>query len=47
MNFLNGEFDSLTIDPKKFSEKYETGTHLLPRKMILLHTLKYLIHVKQ
>ena len=46
MNFVQDEFDSLRVDAEAYRENYETGTSLLPRKVILLHTLKYLIHVK-
>ena len=46
MNFVQDEFDSLRVDAEAYRENYETGTSLLPRKVILLHTLRYLIHVK-
>ena len=47
MNFVEGEFDSLPVNTEVYKDNYETGTSLIPRKIILLHIIKYLIYVKR
>lgn len=46
MNFINDDINSLKQNGSKFKNNYESDFSLFSRRLLLAHTLHYLIFIK-